>query len=29
MNGSEFVFNGINAFYYDLNKISLNRIDHT
>ena len=29
MNGSEFVFNGINAFYYDLNRISLNRIDHT
>ena len=26
MNGSEFIFDGINALYYDLNKISLNRI---
>ena len=26
MNGSEFVFDGINALYYDLNKISLNRV---
>ena len=26
MNGSEFFFDGINAFHYDLNKISLNRI---
>ena len=25
MKGSEFVFDGVNALYYDLNKISLNR----
>ena len=25
MSGSEFVFDGVNALYYDLNKISLNR----
>ena len=25
MRGSEFVFDGVNAFYYDLNKISLNK----
>ena len=25
MRGSEFVFDGVDAFYYDLNKISLNR----
>ena len=25
MHGSEFVFHGVNALYYDLNKISLNR----
>ena len=25
MHGSEFVFDGVNALYYDLNKISLNR----
>ena len=26
MNGSEFILDGINALYYDLNKISLNRV---
>ena len=25
MRGSEFVFNSVNALYYDLNKISLSR----
>ena len=25
MRGSEFVFDGVNALYYDLNKITLNR----
>ena len=27
MRGSEFVFDGVNALYYDLNKISLNRVE--
>ena len=29
MRGSEFIFDGINLLHYDLNKISLNRADHT
>ena len=27
MKGSEFIFDGVNALYYDLNKISLNRVE--
>ena len=28
MRGSEFIFNNVDALYYDLNKISLSRVDH-
>ena len=27
MRGSKFVFDGVNALYYELNKISLNRVE--